>query len=150
MSQSQRMNAGAGTASGSGSRSDGGNEPSLGQLFGDLARDIQSLFKQEIALAKTETTQSAKRAGMDIAKIVVGGLVLYTGVIFLLLAAVFGLRELDLPWSLSALIVGSVVAAIGAFLVMRAKSDLTSGSLAPTETIETLKEDAQWAKGQVQ
>jgi len=127
----------------------GAGEPSLGQLFGDLARDIQTLFKQEIALAKTETTQSAKRAAMDIAKLVAGALVLYTGVVFLLAAAVFGLHELDLPWSLSALIVGVIVAAIGLFLVLRAKSDLTSGSLAPTETIESLKQDGEWAKGQM-
>ncbi len=141
--QSQRANSGPGANSGAG-------EPSLGQLFGDLARDVQNLFKQELALAKTETTQSAKRAGMDIAKIIAGALVLYTGVIFLLAAAVFGLRELDLPWSLSALIVGVVVMAVGAVLVLRAKSDLTSGSLAPTETIESLKDDRDWAKGQVQ
>jgi xanthine/uracil permease len=127
----------------------GAGEPSLGQLFGDLARDVQTLFKQELALAKTETTESAKRMGMDIAKIVAGALVLYTGVIFLLAAAVFGLRELDLPWSLSALIVGAVVAVIGLFLVLRAKSDLSSTSLAPTETIESLKQDGEWAKGQV-
>ncbi len=138
--QGQRMTSGS---------APGAGEPSLGQLFGDLARDIQTLFKQEIALAKTETTQSAKRAAMDIAKLVAGALVLYTGVVFLLAAAVFGLRELDLPWSLSALIVGAIVAAIGLFLVLRAKSDLTSGSLAPTETIESLKQDGEWAKGQM-
>jgi VIT1/CCC1 family predicted Fe2+/Mn2+ transporter len=138
--QSQRMSSGS---------APGAAEPSLGQLFGDLAKDVQTLFKQELTLAKTETTQSAKRAAMDVAKIVAGALVLYTGVIFLLGAAVFGLRELDLPWSLSALIVGAVVAVIGLFLVLRAKSDLTSGSLAPTETIESLKQDGEWAKGQV-
>jgi xanthine/uracil permease len=142
MSQTQSQRMTSGSAPGSG-------EPSLGQLFGDLARDVQTLFKQELTLAKTETTESAKRAAMDIAKIVAGALVLYTGVIFLLAAAVFGLRELDLPWSLSALIVGAVVAVIGLFLVLRAKSDLTSGSLAPTETIESLKQDGEWAKGQV-
>ena len=138
--QGQRMTSGS---------AQGGAEPSLGQLFGDLARDVQTLLKQELTLAKTETTQSAKRAAMDIAKIVAGALVLYTGVIFLLAAAVFGLRELDLPWSLSALIVGAIVAVIGLFLVLRAKSDLTSGSLAPTQTIESLKQDGDWAKGQV-
>lgn len=142
MSQSQAQRA---TADGQA----GASEPSLGQLFGDLARDVQNLFKQELTLAKTEATQSAKRAGMDVAKIIAGALVLYTGVIFLLAAAVFGLRELDLPWSLSALIVGLVVVAIGAFLVLRAKADLTSGSLAPTETIESLKEDRDWVKGEV-
>ena len=142
MSQTQSQRMTSGSVSGAG-------EPSLGQLFGDLARDVQTLFKQELALAKTETTQSARRAAMDIAKIVAGALVLYTGVIFLLAAAVFGLRELDLPWSLSALIVGAVVAVIGLFLVFRAKSDLTSGSLAPTETIESLKQDGEWAKGQM-
>jgi VIT1/CCC1 family predicted Fe2+/Mn2+ transporter len=138
--QSQRMSSGS---------APGAAEPSLGQLFGDLAKDVQTLFKQELTLAKTETTQSAKRAAMDVAKIVAGALVLYTGVIFLLGAAVFGLRELDLPWSLSALIVGAVVAGIGLFLLLRAKTDLTSGSLAPTETIESLKQDGEWAKGQV-
>jgi xanthine/uracil permease len=142
MSQAQSQRMSSGSAPGAG-------DPSLGQLFGDLARDVQSLFKQELALAKTETTQSAKRAVMDIAKIVVGALVLYTGVIFLLAAAVLGLRELDLPWSLSALIVGAVVAVIGLFLVLRAKSDLSSTSLAPTETIESLKQDGEWAKGQI-
>src|SRR5215211_171786 len=142
MSQTQGQRVNSGSAPGAG-------EPSLGQLFGDLARDIQTLLKQELTLAKTETTQSAKRAAMDIAKIVAGAMVLYTGVIFLLAAAVFGLRELDLPWSLSALIVGGVVAVIGLFLVLRAKSNLISGSLAPTQTIESLKQDGEWAKGQV-
>lgn len=137
MSQSQSQRA-------TGSAPSGADEPSLGQLFGDLAGNVQTLFKQELTLAKTEATQSAKRAGMDIAKIVAGALVLYTGVIFLLAAAMFGLRELDLPWSLSALIVGVVVVAVGAFLVLRAKSDLTSGSLAPKETIEVLRKTAIW------
>jgi hypothetical protein len=57
MSQAQSQRMSSGSAPGAG-------DPSLGQLFGDLARDVQSLFKQELALAKTETTQSAKRAVM--------------------------------------------------------------------------------------
>jgi hypothetical protein len=53
MSQAQSQRMSSGSAPGAG-------DPSLGQLFGDLARDVQSLFKQELALAKTETIRMKK------------------------------------------------------------------------------------------
>ncbi|MBV9280197.1 MAG: phage holin family protein, partial [Chloroflexi bacterium] len=50
------------------------------------------------------------------------------------------------PWWLSALLVGLIVAAVGGFLVWRGMNDLKQGSMAPQATVESLKEDAQWAK----
>ena len=50
---------------------------------------------------------------------------------------------------LAALIVGILVAAIGGFLVMRGRSGLQNTDLAPTRTIETLKDDAEWAKERI-
>jgi hypothetical protein len=36
----------------------------------------------------------------------------------------------------------------GFALIQRGRSELEAGSLAPTRTIETLKDDAEWAKDQ--
>jgi uncharacterized protein (DUF983 family) len=78
-------------------------------------------------------------------------MVLYAGFIVLLFALVAFLRnKLDLSWWVSALIVGGVMLLIGLLLVLRAKSQLTGANLAPTATVQTLKDDAAWAKGQVQ
>ena len=44
---------------------------SLGELFGDLTRDMSALVRQEVQLAKTEMTQKASKAGKDIASMAV-------------------------------------------------------------------------------
>jgi len=61
---------------------------------------------------------------------------------------VIALLALVIPLWLSALLVGLVVAAIGYFLVKRGLDALKQEDLAPRETIETLKEDKEWAKDQ--
>jgi len=124
------------------------DDRSLGELFGDLTREMGTLVRQEVELAKTEMTQKATRAGRNIASIAVGGAVAYAGFLALLAAIVFGLVELGLAAWLSALIVGLVVAGIGYFLVQRGLTALKEMDPAPRQTIETLKEDAEWAKEQ--
>ncbi|HZA91797.1 MAG TPA: phage holin family protein [Gemmatimonadales bacterium] len=125
------------------------DERSLGELFAELARETSTLVRQEVQLAKAELTQSASEAGRGIASLVAGGAIAYAGLLFLLLAAVLALWDAGLePW-LSALIVGLVVVAIGAFLVMRAREALKPANLAPRRTVETLKEDQEWAKEQI-
>jgi len=63
-------------------------------------------------------------------------------------ALVIVLEVMGLTWWASALIVGIVVALIGYLVAQRGISGLQHDSLTPTETIETLKENAAWAKGQ--
>jgi xanthine/uracil permease len=102
-----------------------------------------------VQLAKAELTQSASEAGRGIASLVAGGAIAYAGLLFLLLAAVLGLWDAGLePW-LASLIVGLVVVAIGAILVQRARESLKPANLAPRRTVETLKEDQEWAKEQI-
>jgi len=120
---------------------------SLGELFADLAQETSTLVRQEVALAKTELTQKASRVGRDVAMLVVGGAVAYAGLLVLLAAVVFGLATFMPNW-LAALIVGLVVAAVGYFLVQRGRDALGREDLTPRQTIETLKEDAEWAKEQ--
>ena len=121
-------------------------ERSLGDLFSDLSRETTTLVRQEVQLAKAELTQSATEAVRGIGMLVAGGAVAYAGLFFLLLAIVFGLIEAGWDAWLSALVVGLVVVALGAILVLRARESLKPANLAPRRTLETLKEDQEWAK----
>lgn len=123
---------------------------SLGELFSTLASDTGTLVRQEVELAKTEMTQKATRVGKDIGFLVAGGAVAYAGFLGILAAIAVGLGQLGVPWWLAVLIVGVVVAGIGGFLVMRGISALRQETALPQQTIDTLKEDAEWAKAQTQ
>ena len=125
------------------------NERSLGELFGDLARDMGTLVSQELALARTELTEKASQVGKDIAMLAVGGLVAYAGLLAIIAAVIVLVADLGVPLWVSALVVGLVVAGIGYVLVRRGISALRSQDFAPRQTIEPLKEDTQWAKEQI-
>ena len=123
------------------------DDRSLGELFADLARDTSTLVRQEVALAKTEMTDKATKVGKDIASMAVGGAVAYAGLLALIAGVILGLGEF-IPLWISALLIGAVVAGIGYMLIQRGRSALASEDLTPRQTIETLKEDAEWAKEQ--
>ena len=123
------------------------DERSVGELLSDLTRELSTLFRQEVTLAKTEMTQKASKAGKDVAFLAVGGAVAYAGFLAILAGVVLVLG-LVLPWWLSALIVGVVVAAIGYFLIHKGQTALKQIDPTPHETAETLKEDKQWLKEQ--
>ena len=125
------------------------DERSLGELFGDLARDMGKLVSQEIALARTELTDKVFRVGKEIAMLAVGGLVAYAGLLTIIAAVVVLIADRGVPLWASALLVGLIVAGIGYVLVQRGISALKHLDLTPRQTIESLKEDTQWAKEQV-
>jgi len=126
-----------------------GADPSIGDLIGSLARDTQTLVRQEMALAKTELNQSVARIVSGIVKMAIASMVLFGAFLALLFAAVAGVHRLDFSWMASGLIVGGSALLIGLILLLWAKSSLSGASLAPTETIDTLKDDRDWAKGQM-
>ncbi len=125
------------------------DDRSLGELFADLAKESSVLVRQEVALAKAEMTQKAGQVGKDIGFLAVGGLVLYAGLLAIIAAIIIVLGTIGVPWWLAALVVGVIVAGVGYFLVQRGMQALKKENLAPKQTIETLKEDAEWAKEQV-
>ena len=124
------------------------SERSLGDLFSSLTTQLGQLIHKEVELARTEITANAVRTGKNASLIGVGGAVAYGGFLVVLAAAVAILTTLGLDLWLAALIVGLVVIGVGYALIQRGRSQLESASLAPTRTIETLKEDAEWAKDQ--
>lgn len=123
------------------------DDRSLGELFAELARETSTLVRQEVTLAKTEMTDKATKAGKDVASMAVGGAVAYAGFLVILAAIVLLLAEVMDTW-LAAFIVGAAVLAIGYVLIQRGREALKKEDLAPRQTMETLKEDAEWAKRQ--
>ena len=131
----------------------GATEPasdrSIGELFGDLAQEVGSLVRQEIALAKVEMSRKATEAGKSAGMVAAGGTLAHAGLLAVIAGAILALGTL-IPLWIAALIVGFVVLAIGASLAAKHLKALKSLDPAPRETLETLKEDARWAKEQAQ
>ena len=120
-------------------------ERSLGDLFGELASETGTLVRQEMALAQAELTTKASKAGKNIGFLAVGGAVAFTAALALT-AAVILLLSLWIPAWLSALLVGLAIGVAAYFIVTSALSELKKTDPMPRETIETIKEDAQWLK----
>ena len=120
---------------------------SIGELITELSRETVTLVRQEVQLAKEEMSQKASRVGKNVGFLVVGGVVVYTGVLAIIAAVIIALGHAVSLW-LSALIVGLVIAAIGLFLVVKGANTLRQEDPAPQETIETLKEDREWLRDQ--
>jgi len=125
------------------------DQRSLGELFGDLSRQMSALVRQEIELARAEVTGKATAAARDVAIMGSGIGLLYAALLVLLGAAVLFLADQGVsPW-LAALVVAIVVAAIGGLLVMSSRQALASRDMAPKRTVETLRDDAEWAKERI-
>jgi hypothetical protein len=124
------------------------DERSLGDLFGDLSQQTSNLVKKEIELARHEMTRAATDLARNSAMVAVGGVVAYAGAIVLLIGIAWLLQDLGMPIWLGFLLVGGLTAAIGAFLAYRAINAMKTANVVPTRTVETIKEDIEWAKDQ--
>ena len=123
------------------------DDRSVGELFAELSRETVMLVRKEVQLARAEMGQKASRVGKNVGFLVVGGVVAYTGVLALVAGIILALGLL-VPYWLSALVVGLVISAVGAFLVVKGANTLRREDPAPRETVETLKEDREWLKDQ--
>ena len=124
-------------------------ERSLGELFSELAGETSTLVRQEVALAKAELTQKAAYVGRNVGLLVVGGAFVFAAFLALMAAAVIGLSN-AMPWWAAALVVGVVVGIVGGALLFKAAYALKETDVTPRQTVETLKEDAQWVKEKMQ
>ncbi|MDB4950878.1 MAG: hypothetical protein JWM27_3527 [Gemmatimonadetes bacterium] len=128
----------------------GGADPSLGDLFRQLAEDSATLIRQEVALAKTEMKDNVQHAAKNASMVAVGGVVAAIGALVLVafLVMIVG-KALGAPWA-GALVVGLLFVIAGAVLAKRALGHLKHDSLAPENTIQSLKEDKQWVQTEMQ
>ena len=123
-------------------------ERSLGELFTELSRETSTLVRQEVSLAKAEMSQKVSEVGKDVIFLIAGGAVAYLGMFALIIGLILLLALADVPPWASALLVGILVTLLGAFLVQKGLARLKKADLTPHETLETLKEDKEWAKEQ--
>ena len=119
---------------------------SVGQLIGEVASDLSTLMRQELELARAEVTAEARKAGKGAGMLGGAG---YAGHMFALLvslALAFGIADLlDFSWGWGLLIVGLIWGAVAYVLYGKGRAQLKTVN-APEQTVESLKEDVQWAK----
>ena len=111
---------------------------SLGELLGDVTRDLSTLMRQEVDLAKAELKQSATRAGKGSGMLAGAGVGGHFVLLFLSLALMFALGAV-MPLGWSALITAVVWAIIAAVLASMGRKELKQIKGMP-QTGETLSE----------
>jgi uncharacterized membrane protein YqjE len=122
-------------------------EQSMGDLLKQLSQETTTLVKQELDLAKAEMAEKGKKAGVG-AGFLGGGALLGLGAFGAFTAFLIALIQtaVNHTW-LAALIVAAVYGAIAAVLALRGKDKIQEATPpAPEQTVETLKEDVEWAR----
>jgi uncharacterized membrane protein len=118
----------------------GATERTLGQLVADATHDISSMMHSEIALAKAEIRDDAKKAGAGAAMFAGAGILAFLALILLLIAAAYGLVAAGLAMWLSFLIVALVLLVGGAILALLGKSSVSKVKGKPERAIKNAQD----------
>ncbi|MDO8143422.1 MULTISPECIES: phage holin family protein [Isoptericola] len=118
--------------------------PSVGRLVEKISEQATRLVRAEIALAKAEAAEKAKRSGIGAGLIAVALVVVLYAVGVLIWSAILGLAEAWPLW-LSALVVGVALVLFAGLLVGIGAAQLKQASTRP-ETIDRVKEDVSTVK----
>jgi Na+/melibiose symporter-like transporter len=121
------------------------DDRSVGQLLGDVTRELQALVRKELELARAETKEELQRAGAAGKRFGIAGLAGYLAVVMLSFAAAWALTAV-MPTGWAFFAVGVVLAAVAAAMALQGRRRLREFHPVPQETAETLKEDVLWLK----
>jgi len=120
-------------------------QDSFADLFIDLTQDAQTIFREELCLAKAEMSEKISRLSKDVVMIVVGSVLAHIGLLALVGAGITGLAlQMDL-W-LAALIVGFLLLIVGGALVLAKINSIKKQSVVLERSAASLEEDRQWVK----
>src|SRR3954452_19475939 len=123
----------------------GPGERSVGQLVGEIGEDLSRLFRQEVELAKTEIRDEASKAGKAAGMFGGAGVAGWMSALFVSLAVIWALDSvMDAGWA--AFIVAVLWGIAGAVLFVAGRNRAREINPVPEQTVQTLKEDAQWAR----
>jgi hypothetical protein len=117
---------------------------SVGEIVGDIQKDLSTLVRQEIELAKAEAKQEVGKVGKAAGMLGGAGFAGYMVALFASLTLAYGIGTFWPAW-IGALIVTAIWAGAGAVLYSRGRQQLKTVH-GPVNTVETVKEDAAWAR----
>ena len=112
---------------------------SVGQLFGELAKDLSTLMRQEVALAKAEVQAEAKKAGKGAGMMAAAAVAGFLTLLFLSNALWWALENV-MDAGLAALIVAVLWGIVGAVAFSMGKKKLQQVNPKPERTVDTLSE----------
>ena len=121
---------------------------SVGDLLGEVTRDLSTLMRQELALAKAEVKEEAVKAARAGGMLGAAGFAGYMVLLFASIAAWQGLAEV-MASGWAALIVTVVWAVIGAVLYAQGRRRMSEVNPKPERTVETVGEVPGTLKGAI-
>ncbi len=121
------------------------DDRSLQELWSEMTREASNLLHQEVELAKIETKEQLQRAAKAGTAFGAAGLTGFMALLLLSFAAAWGLDAI-LPTGFAFLIVGLVYLVAAVVLLSGARKKAADVQMVPRQTVETLKEDVQWAR----
>ena len=121
-------------------------ERPIGEVAKSLTSDLSLLLRQEIDLAKAEMAEKGRTAAPGLGMFGGAGIVALCAAGALTAFLILVLSTFLPDWA-AALVVGAVLATVAYVLVQQGKERVAdAGAPVPEQTIETMKEDVEWAK----
>jgi uncharacterized membrane protein YqjE len=114
-------------------------------VFQDILRNVQEILRSEVRLAKTEIREEAAKAKSSALMLGAGAVTAMFAMFFLLLTVVHALTLVMPSWA-AALIVGGVLAGVACVILLAGTRRFKQIHPTPQRTVETLRENVEWAK----
>jgi uncharacterized membrane protein YqjE len=116
--------------------------------MGRMTTDVGRLLSTQIELAKVEIKEEVSRAGKGAGMVGGGGLAAFVAVLLVSFAVAYWLADAFDDLGAGFLVVGLVYAIAAGFLVLKGRQQIRSVTPVAEQTIETIKEDVEWARQQ--
>ena len=112
---------------------------SVGQLIGEVTKDLSTLMRQELELAKVEIKAEAKKAGQGAGMFGAAGFAGYMVALFLSIALMWALAS-AIPTGWAALIVAVLWGIVGAVAFVMGRKKFQQVNPKPERTVDTLSQ----------
>lgn len=124
------------------------SDRSIFTVLADVVGDVQQIIRAEFRLAKAEVSEELAKVRRRAMMAAAGAVLVMVSLGVLALAGVWALAMVMPNWA-AALVVGAGLAVIGGAIAMAGVNRMSDVQLPPERTVETIKENIQWAKTRV-